>query len=115
MSVAGRYIAYFIFAAGAYSVNSVIIGWASNSCSQTKEKKAVVLAITNVAGQIGYIYGAYIWPDSDGPRYTIGFSASAAFALGSIACAWWIRLMLIRENKKMVEAAVGAPVNLYGY
>ncbi|KAH9434782.1 hypothetical protein MCOR02_003745 [Pyricularia oryzae] len=115
MSVAGRYTACFIFAAGAYSVNSVIIGWASSTCSQTKEKKAVVLAMTNVAGQIGYIYGAYIWPSTDEPRYTIGFSASAAFALGSIACAWWIRVMLVRENKKIVAAAAGAPVNLYSY
>lgn len=115
MSVAGRYTACFIFAAGAYSVNSVIIGWASSTCAQTKEKKAVVLAMTNVAGQIGYIYGAYIWPSTDGPRYTIGFSASAAFALGSIACAWWMRVVLIKENKKMVQMAAGAPVNLYGF
>jgi multisubunit Na+/H+ antiporter MnhG subunit len=41
MNTAGRYIACFIFPIGAYSVNSVIIGWASSTLSQTKEKKAV--------------------------------------------------------------------------
>ncbi|KAL8369832.1 hypothetical protein RB595_000261 [Gaeumannomyces hyphopodioides] len=115
LTVAGRYTACFIFAAGAYSVNSVIIGWASSTCAQTKEKKAVVLAMTNVAGQIGYIYGAYIWPSTDSPRYTIGFSASAAFSICSVACAWYMRLMLQRENKRMLANANGAPVNLYGY
>lgn len=41
LNTAGRYIACFIFPMGAYSVNSVIIGWASSTLAQTKEKKAV--------------------------------------------------------------------------
>ena len=41
LNTAGRYIACFIFPVGAYSVNSVIIGWAASTLSQTKEKKAV--------------------------------------------------------------------------
>lgn len=52
MNTAARYVACFIFATGAYSVNSVIISWASSTLSQTKEKKAVVLAMTNVSGQV---------------------------------------------------------------
>ena len=114
MNTAGRYVACFIFPVGAYSVNSVIIGWASSTLSQTKEKKAVVLAMTNVGGQIGYIYGAYLWPDSDSPRFGIGFGASAGFALLSIGCAWAIRMLLIRENKKLREST-DEHINLYGY
>jgi len=114
LNTAGRYIACFIFPMGAYSVNSVIIGWASSTLAQTKEKKAVVLAMTNVGGQIGYIYGAYLWPDYDEPRYGIGFGASAAFALCSIGCAWVIRFMLIKENRKL-RASTNEHVNLYGY
>ncbi|KAI4617781.1 hypothetical protein J4E83_006113 [Alternaria metachromatica] len=114
MNTAGRYVACFIFPMGAYSVNSVIIGWASSTLSQTKEKKAVVLAMTNVGGQIGYIYGAYLWPDTDKPRYGIGFGASAGFALLSIACAWAIRVMLIKENQRL-KASTNERVNLYGY
>lgn len=41
LNTAGRYVACFIFPLGAYSVNSVIVGWASSTLSQTKEKKAV--------------------------------------------------------------------------
>lgn len=52
LNTAARYVACFIFAMGAYSVNSVIIGWASSTLAQTKEKKAVVLAMTNVGGQV---------------------------------------------------------------
>jgi len=114
LNVAGRYVACFIFPIGAYSVNSVIIGWASSTLAQTKEKKAVVLAMINVGGQIGYIYGAYLWPGSDSPRYVTGFAASAAFAFGSIACGWWMRIILQKENKK-IRASGDETVNLYGY
>jgi hypothetical protein len=41
LNVPARYVSFFILACGAYSVNSVIIGWASSTLSQTKEKKAV--------------------------------------------------------------------------
>jgi hypothetical protein len=54
LNTAGRYVACFIFPMGAYSVNSVIIGWASSTLSQTREKKAVVLAMTNVGGQVSF-------------------------------------------------------------
>lgn len=114
LNTVGRYIACFIFPVGAYSVNSVIISWASSTLSQTKEKKAVVLAMTNVGGQIGYIYGAYLWPKTDSPRYAIGFGASAGFALCSIVCAWIIRMMLIKENKR-IRASTSEHINLYGY
>lgn len=76
--------------------------------------KKVVLAMTNVGGQIGYIYGAYLWPESDEPRYAIGFGSSAAFALCSIGCAWVIRIMLVKENKKLM-ASTTERINLYGY
>ncbi|KEF61203.1 uncharacterized protein A1O9_02768 [Exophiala aquamarina CBS 119918] len=114
LNTAGRYIACFIFPVGAYAVNSVIIGWASSTLAQTKEKKAVVLAMTNVGGQIGYIYGAYLWPKGDSPRYGIGFGASAGFALCSIGCAWWMRILLKRENARIKQSTT-ENVNLYGY
>jgi multisubunit Na+/H+ antiporter MnhG subunit len=41
MSTAARYTSMYIFPLGTYCVNSVIIGWAASTCSQTKEKKAV--------------------------------------------------------------------------
>jgi multisubunit Na+/H+ antiporter MnhG subunit len=56
LNTAARYVACFIFAMGAYSVNSVIIGWASSTLAQTKEKKAVVLAMTNVGGQVSIFF-----------------------------------------------------------
>ncbi|ORY60750.1 major facilitator superfamily domain-containing protein [Pseudomassariella vexata] len=114
LNTAARYLACFIFPVGSYSVNSVIIGWASSTLGQTKEKKAVVLAMTNVFGQIGYIYGAYMWPSYDSPRYGIGFGSSAGFALCTIVCAWILRVILVLENRK-IRVSTSEQVNLYGY
>ncbi|KAG5298005.1 MFS transporter [Histoplasma ohiense] len=115
LNTAGRYVACFIFPMGAYSVNSVIIGWVSSTLSQTREKRAVVLAMHNVAGQIGYIYGAYVWPNYDRPRFAIGFGVSAGFAFGAIVCAWWMRTLLKRENRRLKEVTGDTIVNYYGY
>ncbi|CAJ2504960.1 Uu.00g123540.m01.CDS01 [Anthostomella pinea] len=116
LNVAGRYVACFIFPAGAYSVNSVIVGWTATTLSQSPEKKAVALAVTNVSGQVAQIYGAYLWPGSDGPRYVIGFSASAAFSLLSLLTSWVMRFVLMRENRRMQQSIGGdGKVNSYAY
>lgn len=75
---------------------------------------AICPSAANPSVQIGYIYGAYLWPSSDSPRYGIGFGASAGFALLSIVCAWIIRFMLVKENRK-IRASSTEHVNLYGY
>ncbi|KAH9904048.1 major facilitator superfamily domain-containing protein [Xylariomycetidae sp. FL2044] len=112
---AGRYVACFIFPAGTYAVNSVIVGWVATTLSQSSEKKAVALAITNVSGQIAQIYGAYLWPSSDGPRYLIGFCTSAAFALMSLVLSWVMRFWLKRENQRMLGNMDGERANIYAY
>ncbi|KAI0129258.1 MFS transporter [Hypoxylon sp. NC0597] len=106
LNTAARYAACFIFPVGAFSANSVIVGWTL--------KFQVVLAITDVFGHVGYIYGAYLWPDTDEPRYGIGFGASAGFALLSICCAWVVRMLLIQENGK-IRASTSEHVNLYSF
>ncbi|KAL6358995.1 hypothetical protein LRP88_09193 [Fusarium phalaenopsidis] len=88
MNVGARYFAMCAFASGVYACNSVILGWVSSTCGQTKEKKAISLAI-------------YLWPKSDEPRYTIAMSSSAAFSAASALLAWLMRWMLIRENRKI--------------
>jgi hypothetical protein len=71
--------------------------------------------MTNVAGQIGYIYGAYLWPKSNGPRYGIGFGTSAAFCLLGIIAAWGMKIMLKNENRSLKANSTGSNVNYYGY
>ncbi|KAF5013947.1 hypothetical protein FDECE_76 [Fusarium decemcellulare] len=104
MNVGARYFAMCVFASGVYACNSVILGWVSSTCGQTKEKKAISLAIVNTVATLGPIYTPYLWPSSDAPRYTIAMSSSAAFSAASALLAWLMRWMLIRENRKIRQS-----------
>ncbi|KAK5046637.1 hypothetical protein LTR84_007398 [Exophiala bonariae] len=99
MNNAVRYTSTFLYATGAYSVGSVILGWVSATLSQTPEKKSVSYAIVNSFANLSYVYMAYLWPTSDSPRYITGFSAMLAFSVGSILCAWVMRFWLVSMNK----------------
>jgi len=101
LDAAARYVASIIFATGAFGAGSVILGWLSATLSQTPEKKAVAYSMVNVAATIAYIYTAYLWPESDGPRYLPGFIAMACFAGGSLLCAWAMRVWLMALNRKI--------------
>ncbi|KAM0281995.1 hypothetical protein ACHAO9_010476 [Fusarium lateritium] len=114
LNAASRYTATFLYATGAYSVGSVILGWVSNTLSQTPEKKSVAYALVNVTANLAYIYCAYLWPSSDGPQYMMGFSTMVAFAVASIMCAWAMRFCLKRDNRKILESENEA-VALYAY
>ena len=75
----------------------------------------VSLAAASVCAQIGQIYGPYLWPKSDGPRYLMGFSASAAFSLLSLLLCWVMRFVLKRRNRRVQLEMVGVGYNIYSY
>ncbi|KAM0328535.1 hypothetical protein ACHAQA_004942 [Verticillium albo-atrum] len=100
-NIGARYFAMCVFASGVYAVNSVILGWVASTCGQTREKKAVSLAIVNTVATLGPIYTPYLWPSSDAPMYTIAMSSSAVFSALSAALAWVMRWVLIRENRRI--------------
>lgn len=103
LHVAARYISCFMFAAGAYAVNSVILGWVVATLGQTAEKKAVSLSIVNLVSMASFIYSPYLYPKSDGPKYVTAMASNAAFASVTIACAWVLRFWLQRTNRKLRE------------
>lgn len=102
LSTAPRYLACFLFASGAYSANSIIIGWVAATCGQTPEKKAAALSIMNCISMASFIYTPYLYPASAGPKYLMAMAANAAFVTGVIACTWAMRIWLQRTNKKML-------------
>jgi MFS family permease len=105
LNTAARYVSCFLFASGAYAVNSVILGWVSATLGQTQEKKAVSLSIVNVIANASYIYTAYLYPKSNGPKYTTAMSANTVFAFVTIVCAWTLRVWLMRTNRKIKQNA----------
>ncbi|KAF2161172.1 hypothetical protein M409DRAFT_37588 [Zasmidium cellare ATCC 36951] len=114
LNTAVRYVGMFFFAMGVYNCQGIQLGWMASTCGQTREKKAVSLAMANMIGNIATIYTPYLWPASNAPRYDIPFSASAAFSVGVIICAWGLRYCLKRENKR-IQRTEPEGVLLYAY
>ncbi|KXT10263.1 hypothetical protein AC579_6615 [Pseudocercospora musae] len=101
LNTGGRYFGMVVFAIGTYAVNSIILGWVSATCGQTKEKKASSLAIVNTVANASFVWTPYLWPDFDEPRYAIAMGSSAGFSMLCAGAAWIMKLWLKKINKKI--------------
>lgn len=117
LNTGARYLSCFLFATGelqmlvnrtaqtddtgAYSANSIILGWVSATCGQTPEKKAAALSIVNTISMASFIYTPYLYPKTDGPRYLMAMVSNAAFVVGVIVCTWGMRVWLQMRNKEL--------------
>ncbi|TFL04209.1 major facilitator superfamily domain-containing protein [Pterulicium gracile] len=110
-SVAARYVAMVIFCIGTYGVNSLILGWCSSVCGQTKEKKAVAISMVTMTMNASFIWTPYLWPKSHEPRYVVAMACSAAFSIATALLAWLAKILLLRKNKRMRET--GAESNVF--
>lgn len=86
-SLPGRYVAMVVFTIGTYGVNSLILGWCSSVCCQTKEKKAVAIGIVTTVQNSSFIWTPYLWPKSDEPRYVMAMASSGAFSVATTVLA----------------------------
>jgi len=46
----------------------------------------------------------YLWPKTDGPRYSIALGSSAGFSVATALLAWLAKIIMIRRNKKLRES-----------
>ncbi|KAG9259053.1 pantothenate transporter liz1 [Emericellopsis atlantica] len=104
LNTAGRYVSMVIFTIGTYGVNSLILGWCSSVCGQTKEKKAVAISMVTMIMNISFIWTPYLYPSSDEPRYLIAMLSSAAFSALTAAIAWVTKIIVKRKNKKIRQS-----------
>ena len=56
LNLGAKYFSMIVFSVGTYAVNSIILGWVSATCGQTKEKKASALAIVNTIANASFVW-----------------------------------------------------------
>ncbi|KAB8236909.1 major facilitator superfamily domain-containing protein [Aspergillus alliaceus] len=117
LNAAALYLSFFLLASGPYSINSANLGWVSATMGQTPEKKAASLSFISMMANTSYIYTAYLYPKSDGPRYLTAIALNAAFCFSTVACAWVLRLWLQSANRQIRLGAVSGANErvLYAY
>jgi hypothetical protein len=68
LNMGAKYFAMVVFCIGTYCVNSIILGWVSATCGQTKEKKASALAIVNTIANASFVWTPVSFSPSDAPQ-----------------------------------------------
>ncbi|KAJ9636900.1 hypothetical protein H2199_007894 [Coniosporium tulheliwenetii] len=69
-----RYVLLIVMAAGLWASNALSLSFASSTFgSMEPEVRAVALAVMNAMGNLAQIYGAYLFPSDDAPKYLVGF------------------------------------------
>lgn len=86
---------------GAVSSYQIIVSWLANSFPRPLVKRSSAIAIGNCIANAASIYGSYMYPKSDGPRYIPGSGANAAICLVIICLAIVLRFVHKYENKKL--------------
>ncbi|RMZ68794.1 pantothenate transporter liz1 [Pyrenophora seminiperda CCB06] len=69
-----RYALLVLMAAGLWSSNAVSLSFASATFgSMQPEVRAIAIALVNAMGNLAQIYGAYLFPAHNSPKYLLGF------------------------------------------
>lgn len=94
-----RYVLLVFMAAGLWSTNALALSYASSTFgSMIPEVRAVGLATVNAMGNLAQIYGAYLFPSDDAPKYLMGFSVTSgmcAFGVGVYAI---MHILMMNES-----------------
>ncbi|KAK7979842.1 WD repeat domain-containing protein [Apiospora arundinis] len=121
LNTAVRFFAMFLMPMGAVAAYQIILAWVSNSFPRPLVKRSVCISFANMIGNSANIYGPYMYPASQGPRYLPGGAGTAAVALVTALLALTVRMVLSRENRKLEaresidsEGNVTAGVNRHG-
>ena len=81
-----RYVLLVFLASGLWACNALSLSYASSTFgSMPNETRAVALAIVNALGNLSQIYGSYLFPSQDAPKYLKGFGVITGMcALGIV-------------------------------
>jgi hypothetical protein len=83
---AAKYVLMVFMASGLSASNALSLAYASSTFGpMQQETRAVSLAFVNAVANLSQIYGAYLFPSNDAPKYLMGFSViSGLCAVGVV-------------------------------
>jgi MFS family permease len=94
-----RYALLVLMAAGLWSSNAVSLSFASATFgSMAPEVRAIAIALVNAMGNLAQIYGAYLFPADDKPKYLLGFGVISGM-LGFGVCVYIFMHVALRRKE----------------
>jgi MFS family permease len=96
-----RYVLLVLMAAGLWCSNAVSLSFASSTFgSMEPEVRAIALALVNAFGNLAQIYGAYLFPADDKPKYLMGFGVISGLLGFGVAVYIFLHVALRRKEGK---------------
>jgi hypothetical protein len=96
-----RYVLLVLMAAGLWSSNAVSLSFSSATFgSMQPEVRAIAIALVNALGNLAQIYGAYLFPKDDAPKYLKGFGVISGM-LGFGVCVYLFLHVTLRRKQGM--------------
>lgn len=92
------YVLLVLMAAGLWSANALALSYASSIFGDLQpEVRAIGLAVVNGMGNLAQIYGAYLFPSDDAPKYLMGFGVISGM-LGFGVCVYALMHVILRRK-----------------
>jgi hypothetical protein len=99
-----RYALLVLMAAGFWSSNALSLSFASSTFStMPAEVRAIALAVVNAMGNLAQIYGAYLFPTTDAPKYLKGFGVISGMLGVGVITYTALQVVLSRRGKREFE------------
>lgn len=94
-----RYVLLVLMAAGLWASNAISLSFAGATFGSLQpEVRAIALALVNAMGNLAQIYGAYLFPSEDAPKYLMGFGVISGM-LGFGVCVYIVMHVLTRRKE----------------
>jgi hypothetical protein len=94
-----RYALLVIMASGLWASNGLALSYASVTFSTMPDEiRAVSLAFVNAMGNLAQIYGAYLFPNEDKPKYLMGFGVISGLCFTGVVAYLSLYFLLKRKN-----------------
>ncbi|KAM0799556.1 major facilitator superfamily domain-containing protein [Usnea florida] len=95
-----RYVLLVFMTAGLWSANALSLSFASSTFGYLRQEvRAVSLAFVNAMGNLAQIYGAYLFPTQQSPKYIMGFSVISAMCAFGVCVYLSIHILTNRHPK----------------
>ncbi|KAL4962604.1 major facilitator superfamily domain-containing protein [Aspergillus stella-maris] len=105
-NTAARYVAIFMMLPGTYGTIQISNAWMSDIAARPRKKRAIALAMNNAVGNSALVWTPYLYPESQGPRYVVAWSVNLALEAVCIASIILLRVLLVRDNRRLAEAEI---------
>ncbi|KAL4902920.1 hypothetical protein BDW74DRAFT_186583 [Aspergillus multicolor] len=95
-----RYALLVIMAMGLWASNGLSLAYASVSFGEMpREIRGISLALVNAMGNLAQIYGAYLFPENDKPKYLMGFGVISGLCFTGVLSYLALQVLITRRTR----------------